>query len=295
MLVEMRIQSTLSVSLSLQDFPFDTQAVKLEVESPNHPYEEMQFVPKREPDLIAIMKPLTEWDTVGAETQLTTNYYSIFHETYSRLDYIIHIRRKPQFYMDKVVVGIVMLVIMTWLLFCLPTEDSNRQTAAATTFLAVVGYISVATADAPKVPYTTRLGKFINLSTAQILVSFVVFSIDAIINRTANAAEEDAIAGAKSDRQAKIRELRHKQKTLAPTLVVPMDHDLEDTNPSTTKGRNDENNCVDAMLKDGLDEDIEVEGWWDTWRMVRYKIDLVIVFLMVLSYGIACPLILRHT
>ena len=254
---ETRFQGTFTVSLGLQDFPFDHQEIVLELETIDHPIERAEFVLDPESDLIDLLAPPVGWSLEGSRKTLTTAYYHIFNETYSRADFHILLKRDPEYYMDKVVTGVALLVVMTWCLFALPVEDSNRQTTAATTFLAIIAYQFVIQDDVPKVAYTTRLGTWLNMSVGEVAACFFFWCFEAMIQRAAVSAENDAVEAQKKAKK------QNGAKHMSGDAPVEEDDDAP-------------------------------EGWWTKWNNVRVFIELFFASCMILWYIIASPILLKY-
>ena len=259
-----RFQGTFTVALGLQDFPYDHQEVVLELETIDHPIERVEFVLDPEAQITDMLTSPVGWSLEGGRKTLTTNYYHIFNETYSRADFHVLLRREPEYYLDKVVTGVALLVIMTWCLFALPVEDSNRQTTAATTFLAIIAYQFVIQDDVPKVAYTTRLGTWLNMSVGEVAACFFFWCVEAVIQRAAGNAESDAVEAQKKAKK---------------------------------QGEHQNGATHDAPMEDAkgdADGDDAPEGWWTKWNNFRVLFELFFAACMIIWYIIATPILLKH-
>jgi len=119
-------------------------------------------------NLASTMIPSTlsviEWDRTSSSCNSTSAYYANFQQTYSRLLVSIGIQRQSSYYIWKIVLGSVLLVIMAIAVFTLQVHQPDRILGTLTIFLALISFLFVAGTSIPKVAYQTRLDLFMDFS-----------------------------------------------------------------------------------------------------------------------------------
>lgn len=105
-----------------------------------------------------------EWTVIGTTINDTTNYYANFDQTYARLEIKVNLARQSAYYVWKIFLGSILLVIMAIAIFALKIDEADRMMGTITIFLALVSFLFVAGSSIPKVAYQTRLDNFMNFS-----------------------------------------------------------------------------------------------------------------------------------
>jgi len=82
--------------------------------------------------------------------------------------------RKPNHYVLKVLLPLVLIVMMSWLVFWIdPTLSSAQISVAVTSMLTLIAYRFAIGADVPKLPYLTLLDAFTLLSSILVFLSLI--------------------------------------------------------------------------------------------------------------------------
>lgn len=139
---------SLCVSLAAA-FPFDVQKALILIESLwSSDQVEIVFA---EPDNIRLERlfPPTMPDILGwkAQRAIAANediVYTYNGRVYNRLSLSIALNREPGFFLDKIITGCAMLVVMCILLFLLTAEEADRVMGAMAVFAGLVAYLFVA-------------------------------------------------------------------------------------------------------------------------------------------------------
>ena len=259
-----RYQCTFKANLPLHDFPFDVQdvAISSEMTVPvlYYRFATPDVAARTTADLVDIL----EWELLGESWRTFDASSPGVPFNFSGVAATVIIKRNPSYYVSKIMVGIVFLVVMNWLLFALDVTDSNRGAVPATFFLPIVAYLFLVSSDVPKVAYSTRLDNFITASMVNIFLAFCMFQLLAVVHHAAVRAKEAAVAAAAEEAKR-----AHDAKGV-PTMLAA--HGVGRTR-----------------------EPIEAEaptGWWDTWEARRRNVDIALLGLLILAYVVPVPLVI---
>lgn len=150
--------------------------------------EELDFV--QDPEIqsgIATQLSLADWAITATETG-TKTYEPIpgepaqpgFHMTF-------HTQRHTGYYLSKVIVPLLLIVIMSWIVFWIdPSEAGTQVSVAITTMLTLIAYRFAVGSDLPKVSYLTRLDDFILFSTFLVFGTLIEVVVTATMAKTGN-------------------------------------------------------------------------------------------------------------
>lgn len=93
-----------------------------------------------------------EWTMVSTNVSALDIYYPNFEQTYSRLALDITWARQSSYYIWKIALGSVLLVIMAIAVFAFQVHEPDRVGSTLTIFLALISFLFVAGTSLPKVP-----------------------------------------------------------------------------------------------------------------------------------------------
>ena len=192
---DQRYSGTFSTTLYLQNFPYDKQDVQIFIESAL--YDEatvkLMFPNSLEPKLLPSGFNIPEWNIRSDATSLnvTSNYYAIFQASFSRASVYIHLSRQPDYYINKIVVGVIFLILMNMCIFGLEVDESDRMMGTISIFLALVAYLFVLSGDVPKVAYSTRIDSFMNVSFYFVFFSMAAHCTFYILNEIYGDSDEE--------------------------------------------------------------------------------------------------------
>ena len=194
-----------SQPLDLEEFPFDEHAFVLHLISPGNGSTEIEFVP--DPDVVASGMPgaagiaerlsLPDWrimkffagerPLVGTYAADTAGYALEFHA-----------QRQVGYYVWKVLLPLVLIVMMAWTAFWIdPTMAGTQVSVATTSMLTLIAYRFLLDSLVPRLPYMTRMDYFILGSTVLVfltLVEVVMTSALAKMNRRGLARRIDRVS-----------------------------------------------------------------------------------------------------
>src|SRR6266446_2114730 len=167
--------------LRLQSFPFDRQTFRFLLVAVRYRPNEVMFVPDqdwmrnglRQAGGIAPSITLPDWTLEKWETKPST-YPLAPGLVYSSYLFEFTASRNVQHYIWKVILPLVLIVIMSYAVFCLKKKNSNSQISiAVTSMLTLIAYRFAIDNQLPVLPYTTSLDTFILMSTLLVFFSFI--------------------------------------------------------------------------------------------------------------------------
>lgn len=153
---ERQMDIRISTVLDLRRLPFDTQSLKIELESFQH---QADAVVLSFPDANLHMTKdisLPQWQVGRTTTEAKSHFNEVYKETYSRAIITIEVKRRYQFYIWQMMVPLGILIGMAFAVFFLPPADlADRMNVIIASLLTVVALSYSLHSDLPKVPYLT--------------------------------------------------------------------------------------------------------------------------------------------
>jgi len=167
--------------MNLRRFPFDRETFRIRFVVPGYSSKDIAFLPSSHGEQMGLR------DGVGHASNFTMQDWKVtnFHaraEPYTIAPgevvagYTIEFdaARKPNHYVLKVLLPLVLIVMMSWLVFWIdPTLSSAQISVAVTSMLTLIAYRFAIGADVPKLPYLTLLDAFILLSSILVFLSLI--------------------------------------------------------------------------------------------------------------------------
>ena len=159
-----RVVGFFSADLQLKDFPFDTQVLRIHIEDFNLA-EDASYMRGRRVASFAdrLQRNLTEWRMRNSSVLITRHDYPSFGAAWSRISFNVALQRIPDYYINKIVVGLCLLMTMNLFVLGLPIDAPDRVVGGVTIFLAIVTYLFIVSSDVPKIAYSTRLDAFVQM------------------------------------------------------------------------------------------------------------------------------------
>ncbi len=172
---------TLEGKYDLSKFPFDKQTLQIEMASFAWDVRYLKILIDTQRTGFSDEFELPEW-----HTSQITNDIKEFMEVespapFSKLVIMIDVTRQFGFYLWKVLLPLISLVLICFAIFWMSNDSlADRMSISFTGVLTVVAYQFIATGSLPKVPYITLMDVYINFSfiimIATILQSIVISS-----------------------------------------------------------------------------------------------------------------------
>ena len=149
----------------LTKFPFDEQTLDVEIES--FAWNEKYLKLHREEKKIGFNPNLNlpEWKIGDLESQIKQKQEIREEEPFSK--FLMHIKliRKPGFYLWKIIIPLVILVMISWSVFWMAEENlADRISFSLTGILTVVAYQFLISENLPNISYLTLMDAILSLS-----------------------------------------------------------------------------------------------------------------------------------
>ena len=176
-------------SLRLQSFPFDRQTFHVQLVAVRYQPGEVMFLPDqdwirnglKQAGGIAPKITLPDWTIEKWETKPLT-YALTPSLQYSGYAFEFTASRNVQYYILKVILPLVLIVIMSWTVFWIdPVHSSSQISVAVTSMLTLIAYRFAIDSQLPRLPYMTRLDAFILTGTVLVFFSLIEVLITTIL------------------------------------------------------------------------------------------------------------------
>jgi len=176
-----RINGLFRSYLDFHRFPFDSQALVLNVESNIWDTRELDLAPNPDRTGISSEVYLAEWNVTGIETSVSVYENGRRGVIRDRLRVEIGIERKSRFYVLKIIAPLVAIVFITSVVFWMRGEDLGRRAGISSTgMLTVIAYQFIVSAFLPRVAYLTVMDKIV-------LLTFLFISVTMLMNILASS------------------------------------------------------------------------------------------------------------
>jgi len=175
MVVRARMLMELRALLDFREFPFDTQVLLVRVESLMRPSTNLSLSSAEEFTGFDEHFDLPEWNVVG----LTTEHSQVLRPregaTYDRLDFLLTIERRTGYYVWKIMLPMVIIVMLSWVVFWMSGEMLGRRAGISSTgMLTIIAYQFVVAGALPRFPYLTVMDRFTLISLVAIAATMLV-------------------------------------------------------------------------------------------------------------------------
>lgn len=159
---------------SLQNFPFDSHRMRIRMASFNYPIDALQLRLNSEFTGVADLLNIPDWTIGGVEAEIVEESIPEFDASYSVLHFYILADRNPQYYVRKVMVPLLLIVLMSFAVFWINPERFGPQIGlAATSMLTLIAFQFALTSVLPKLSYFTLMDQLILGSTLLVFGSLV--------------------------------------------------------------------------------------------------------------------------
>ena len=161
-----RVWGQFSMPFNLKDFPFDTQDFTVQFISIGRKEGEIKFIQSKE-TLSGLADEFSQADWGILKWEAKGQKYSPMKGTErDGFSLTFWAKRKTGYYIGKVIVPLVLIVMMSWAVFWIDPKDTGTQVGVAvTSMLTLIAYRFATDSLLPKVSYFTRMDYFILGST----------------------------------------------------------------------------------------------------------------------------------
>ena len=189
--------SVVAARFDLRHFPFDRQSLAIAMESFTFNRDVVQLRPNQ--NLVGYEEDLylPEW-RVNSVTVSTIEAGQVRDRVpFSRVEFKVNIERETGYYLFKLSVPLILIVMLSWSVFWMRNESlGGRMRISSTAFLTIVAYQFAVSGSLPKVAYLTLMDKLM-------IASFILIALSALENMVAVLLAERNPEGArKLDRRS---------------------------------------------------------------------------------------------
>ena len=184
-----RYVGSFTQALRLQSFPFDRQTFHIELVAVRYRSNEVRFVPDEDWVRNGIkdgagIAPSTlpdwtieKWETKPGSYALTPGLQ------FSSYAFEFTASRNVEYYILKVILPLVLIVMMSWSVFWTePTNSSTQFSIAVTSMLTLIAYRFAVDTQLPRLAYMTRLDVFFLINTLLVFFSLIEVVITTIFD-----------------------------------------------------------------------------------------------------------------
>jgi hypothetical protein len=176
--------------LRLQSFPFDRQTFRVQLVAVRYQSNEVMFVPDqvwirdglKEAGGISPSVTLPDWTIEKWELKPLVYALSPHHQ-YSSYAFEFTASRNVQYYILKIILPLVLIVMMSWSGFWIDPVNANSQiSVAVTSMLTLIAYRYAVDTQVPRLPYMTRIDLFFLVSTLLVFFSLIEVLVTTILD-----------------------------------------------------------------------------------------------------------------
>ncbi len=162
---ERQLTVQIATELDLRKLPFDTQQLKIELESFQYLADALELVLPAKNVRIAARISLPQWKIGKLSGEVKPTYRQVFGETYSSATVTLEVKRHTQFYIWQMMVPLGIVLGMAFAVFFLPPKDlSDRMSVIIASLLTVVALSYSLHSGLPKISYLTAIDWFFVLA-----------------------------------------------------------------------------------------------------------------------------------
>jgi len=169
-----RVQGTIANPRSMAEFPFDEHTITLDIMSLRYAASEVEIEIEQNWTLRRADLTIPDWEIGAVSARVEALKLPQLDRTTSRYQFSIPARRIPSYYIYKIVLPLIMIVMMSWAVFWInPSNLGSQMTLAGTSMLTLVTFQFTMNDVLPRIGYFTQLDKFIFSSSALVFIALV--------------------------------------------------------------------------------------------------------------------------
>ena len=169
--------ATLSTSLDLRRFPFDSQLLPLVVQASGEDLDRTVLRPNLRDSGLPnrTYAGLAQWVPLSLTERTGTVAGSAFRA--SDLEFDLKVQRRPKSYILKFIIPLLLLVFISWITFWLSREEfktKDQLQSAVSTLLIIVAFSITATNLLPRTEYVTYIDALLFTSFVFVIISIAM-------------------------------------------------------------------------------------------------------------------------
>lgn len=163
--------------LALHDFPFDQHGFKVEIAALAGGPDEIEILATMSGQRrsgMADKLSLPDWDITEWNVHANSEAFDEGLTSMVGVNFEFHAKRRLGYYMIKVLLPLLMIVMMSWIVFWIhPSESGSQISVSITSMLTLIAYRFALGASLPVVSYLTKMDWFILVSTILVFVALL--------------------------------------------------------------------------------------------------------------------------
>jgi hypothetical protein len=171
-----RYQGALVFPYQAYRFPFDKHDIIITVISIEYGMDDVVFVIDKNYTgrVEAYEFNVPDWKIRDVDARIESQFFDIFDKKVSRYDFHISVDRRSGYYVWKVILPLVLIVVMSWTVFWVDPIKFGPQIGTSTTsMLTLIAYQFLIGSTLPQLSYFTTLDKFIAGSTVLVFLALM--------------------------------------------------------------------------------------------------------------------------
>jgi hypothetical protein len=158
----------------LRKFPFDHQEFELKLESFAWNENNLVFIPYEEKIAFDEHIHMQEWSISSMTSEVESKQEVRSPTAFSALDIHINVDRESDYYLWKIVLPLLIIVVFNWSTFWMPGEDNSvRLERAFIALLTVVAFHQIVATNLPRISYLTFMDGVVLLAFASVGLTMV--------------------------------------------------------------------------------------------------------------------------
>ncbi|KXJ28250.1 neuronal acetylcholine receptor subunit alpha-10 [Exaiptasia diaphana] len=171
--------------IDVKNFPFDTQLCALNFGSWQYDGNEVNIINDKKLARIAKTRvPNGEWDVLKVEIKRTVHYYKCCPGSpYPELSFIIHMRRKPLFFLVNLVIPNILIALLAFFSFFIPVESGERISFVITVLLSMTVFmLLIAESIPPTSEAVPVIGIYYTFTIIEVFLALAATAVSLRIN-----------------------------------------------------------------------------------------------------------------
>jgi len=193
-----KFSAELEAHYDLKEFPFDRQKLEIEIESFAWHDDVLIFKMNEEKIGFSTDFEIAEWHIENVESKIESVKDIQDRATFSEFLMEIEVVRKYDYYLWKIIIPLILLVMISWSVFWMIGDKLvDRMSISMTGILTIVAYQFIISDILPRVSYFTFMDTFLSISFLIMLLSvfenIIVNNLD-LVEESAQAQKLDMLS-----------------------------------------------------------------------------------------------------
>ena len=168
-----RVWGGFSQPLDLRDFPFDSQRLDFTLVEVGFGTRRVRFLPSPESG-VAEALTIPDWQIEGWDFSAVELPIASESSETSAMVFSLDVKRLNGFFVLKVLLPLILIVIMSWLVFWIDLGlISSRISLSITAMLTMIAYRFAIAGNIPRLPFLTHMDYFVGTSTLLVFLSLL--------------------------------------------------------------------------------------------------------------------------